>query len=142
MKKLLLLFIAIMTVGILSACGNNTSENEDITTDDVISAFKDAGLEVGETSEMTKDDFGLGPMKSEEGIRFLIPSLGENNGGRILTYKNESDLDEMKEYYDSLGEESAMFFSWTIKHKNVLVQINGDLPEEKYEEYKKALESL
>ncbi|WP_267206729.1 hypothetical protein [Salinibacillus xinjiangensis] len=40
----------------------------------------------------------------------------------------------MKDYYDSLGEESAMLFSWTIQHDNLLVQINYSLPEEKYNE--------
>ncbi|WP_267206730.1 hypothetical protein [Salinibacillus xinjiangensis] len=33
---------------------------------------------------MTKDDYGMAPMKAEEGFRFLIPSLGEGAGGRIL----------------------------------------------------------
>ena len=42
----------------------------------------------------------------------------------------------MKAYYDDLGEGSAMLFSWTAVKDNILIQINGDLPEEKY---KKAL---
>jgi len=84
----------------------------------------------------------MAPMKAEEGKRFYIPSLGENAGGRIMSYDDQGDLEEMKKYYDDLGEESAMFFSWTMAHENILIQINGDLPEEKYEEYKAALESL
>ncbi|MFD2654501.1 hypothetical protein [Gracilibacillus thailandensis] len=139
MNRIILLFTVIFSIGMLSACGNSS---EDLSSEEVINAFKDAGLDIGETSEMTKDDYGIAPMKTESGTRFLIPSLGEENGGRILIYDNEEDLDEMKEYYDSMGEESAMLFSWTIKHKNVLVQINGDLPEDKYNEYKAALEEL
>lgn len=134
MKKLVLLALILF----LAACGSSTNH----TTDDVITSFKDAGLEVENTKEMTKEDYGIAPMKTEEGVRFIIPSLGEDSGGRILSYDNDSDLQEMKEYYDSMGEESALFFSWTIQKDNILVQINGDLPEEQYNKYKSALESL
>ncbi len=138
-KYVLIIIISLISVSLI-ACGS--SEESSLTNEEVIDAFIEAGLDVGETREMTKDDYGLGPMKAEEGTRFLITSLGEDNGGRLLTYENESDLDEMKEYYDSMAEESSMLFSWTIKHKNVLVQINGALPEEDYNEYKSALEGL
>ncbi|EQB35254.1 MULTISPECIES: hypothetical protein [Virgibacillus] len=141
MKKYLILFIGIVFLVTLSAC-NNAGASEELTTDDVVSAFKDAGLEAEEPKEMTKDDYGIAPMKADEGVRFLIPSLGSDSGGRIFTYENDADLDEMKEYYDTLGEETAMLFSWTIKHENVLVQINGDLEESKYNEYKSALENI
>ncbi|WP_272031232.1 stress protein [Oceanobacillus kimchii] len=141
MKKYLFYLISFAFILTLAAC-NNADASESLTTDDVVSAFKDAGLEAEEPREMTKDDYGIGPMKAEEGTRFLIPSLGDDSGGRILTYDKESDLDEMKEYYDSMGEESAILFSWTIKHENVLVQINGSLEEAEYEKYKEALEGL
>ncbi|BAC14884.1 hypothetical protein [Oceanobacillus iheyensis HTE831] len=142
MKKVLF-FAIILSVLTLAACNNEEAGGEDkITTDDVISAFNDAGLEAESPSEMTNEDYGIAPMKADEGVRFLIPALGEDSGGRVFTYSDESDLDEMKEHYDSMGEESAMLFSWTIKHKNVLVQINGDLEEDTYNEYKSALESI
>ncbi|GAQ18531.1 stress protein [Oceanobacillus picturae] len=140
MKRFLVLLFLVAVSLVITACNNAGASG--LTNDDVVSAFKDAGLEAEEPTEMTKDDYGMAPMKATEGTRFLIPSLGEDSGGRIFTYDNDSDLDQMKEYYDTLGEESAMFFSWTIKHKNVLVQINGDLEEETYEEYKAALEEL
>jgi hypothetical protein len=60
----------------------------------------------------------------------------------LYCYEDEADLDEMKGYYDSMGEESAMLFSWTAKHKNILVQVNGDMKEEEFNKYKKALKSL
>ncbi len=140
MKKYVLIIIVSLISVTLIGCG--FSEENTLTNEEVVDAFTEAGLDIGETREMTEDDYGLGPMKAEEGTRFLITSLGDDNGGRILTYKNESDLDEMKEYYDSMSEEADMLFSWTMKHKNVLVQINGALPEEDYNEYKSALEGL
>lgn len=132
MKKVLLLLVVL-----LGAC---SSESGGLTTDDVVQSFKDAGLEVEDVRDMTKDDYGMAPMTATDGVRFLVPSLGENAGGRIMVFDNEDDLDQTKAYYDELGESSAMLFSWTIKHENALIQINGDLPESKYEEYKKALQ--
>jgi hypothetical protein len=111
------------------------------SVDDVVKAFKDAGLEAEHPKKMTKDDFGLAPMKSEEGKHITLPSVCEDCGGRVLSYENDEDLDQMKKYYDELGKESAMLFSWTIKKDNILVQLSGDLPEEKYKEYRKAVES-
>lgn len=123
---------------VLVACGGGTEH----TADDVIKAFEDAGLTVEAPAEMTKDDYGMAPMKADEGVRFEIPELGEDKGGRILTYSDEGDLADMKAYYDDLGAESAMFFSWTAQQGNVLLQINGDLPEDEYNAYVDALESM
>lgn len=138
MKKLL--GVLMLGVLILIGCSNSTlSVNKNITVDDVVKTFQDSGLKAEDPKEMTKDDYGMGPMKAEEG---RIVKIGDDMNARVFSYKNEADLDQMKAYYDELGKESAMLFSWTIKQKNILVQLNGDLPEEEYNKYKKALEAL
>jgi hypothetical protein len=35
-----------------------------------------------------------------------------------------------------------MVFSWTFEHDNILLQLSGDLPEEKAMQYKEALEGM
>lgn len=120
----------------------NEQTEHKLTVDEVLQAFKDAGLEAENPREMTKEDYGLAPMKAQEAKRFFIPSLGEDAGGRIFSFDNKADLKQTKEFYDSAGKESAILFSWTIEKGNILVQINGDLPKEKYEKYKKALDEL
>ncbi|MCQ6558220.1 stress protein [Paenibacillus mendelii] len=141
MKRLsIILFYILIVVGLTGCAGDSSTKA--ISTDDVIKAFKDAGLAADEPRKMTKDDFGIAPMKPKEAVRFIIPSLGDDSGGRILIYDKEKDLKEMKNYYDELGKSSAILFSWTIAHGNVLVQLNGDLPEEDYNKYKAALEAL
>jgi hypothetical protein len=140
MKKLKFYSIFLFVL-LLSACSSSDFSSE-LKPNDVIEAFKEAGLEAESPKKMTKDDFGMAPMKSEDGLRFLIPSLGEDNGGRIISYKNSKDLDEMKKYYDDLGKNSAIFFSWTTKHENILVQINGDLEESEFKKYEKALKAI
>jgi hypothetical protein len=137
MKKLLFLIPFLLLA--LAACSGGKASNEQLTVDDVVKAFEDEGL-AENAKEMTKDDFGMAPMKSDEAKIFSIPSMDGN--GRILSYENDEDLEEMKEYYDKLGEGNAMFFSWTIKKDNILIQLNGDLPEEDFNKYKEKLESM
>lgn len=112
------------------------------TSQDVIDTFLTAGLEADPAWVMTKEDYGLGPMVAIEGTRFIIPSLCSDCGGRILSFENQENLELSKSYYVELGKASAMFFSWTFEHDNILVQISGDLPEEKAMQYKEALENI
>ena len=138
-KRLVLVFALICSSFMLFGC---SASAPDPTADMVVQAFKDTGLECEDVYDMTKDDYGLAPMVAKEGKRFLIPSLGEDNGGRIFTFNNTEDLEKTKAYYDDLGKESAAFFSWTFVKDKVLVQINGDLPEDKAKKYEAALNSI
>jgi hypothetical protein len=108
-----------------------------------VEVFKRAGLEVGETWPMKKPkDYGLGPTVAIEGTRFLIPSLGEDKGGRVLSFSSKEDLEKSRRYFDELGKASAAFWSWLYVKDNLLLQINGELPEEKAKQYEQALNSL
>lgn len=117
-----------------------TNGRDDLTTIEVARAFDAAGLEAAGARPMTKDDYGFAPM-AVEGTRFLIPSLGEDSGGRIMRYETEEDRDRAKAYYDELGQSSAAFFSWTFTNGLILVLINGDLPEAKARRYEEVLQT-
>ncbi len=108
----------------------------------VVEVFKVAGLEVEGTYTMTKDDYGFAPLVAIEGTRFLIPSLCSDCGGRIMSFVSLEDLEKVREYYVSLGESSAFLFSWTFAWDNILVQINGDLPEQQAQQYEIALNTM
>lgn len=137
----------VLTVLVLAGCGGETdapSQKRVATADLVLTAFQDADLEVGATNAMTKDDYGLAPLVAEDATRFLIPSLGDDSGGRVFTFSNVADLRKMENYYVKLGKESAAFFSWTFANVDrlVLVQINGDLPEAKAGGYGRVVAAL
>ena len=126
---LTLVLVFVLSTMVLSACASK------VTGEDVVAAFKGAGLEAESTRSMTKEDYGLAPYVCT-GTRFLIPSLGPDNGGRIFICDNEEDRDALSNYYIEMGKSSAMFFSWVFVKGDVVVQINGDLPEDialKYE---------
>ena len=98
------------------------------TPEQVIIAFKAAGLEAENSKKMTKEDYGLAPLR---GPRLAFPdsfALCRLWWACVLAVESEDDMTQLKAYYDELGKASAAFFSWTFRHGNVLVQLNGDLP--------------
>lgn len=124
--------LVLMLAIVLTSCGSQ------VTGDVVVQSFKDAGLEAENTRAMTKDDYGVAPYVCT-GTRFYIPSLGPDNGGRIFVCDNEADRESLKNYYIELGKTSALFFSWVFTKGNIVVQINGDLPEEQARKYETAI---
>lgn len=135
-KNMWRIFVLVLIL-VTTACGNSNG-NQKMTADDVVTAFKNAGLEAENTTKMTKDDYGMAPFVCE-GTRFLIPSLGDDSGGRIFICEEKEDLDNLAKYYNDLGKSSAMFFSWVFTKGNVLVQINGDLAEDTAKKYEQAI---
>lgn len=115
-----------------------TLAEADPTAQDVISAFKAAGLEAENPTPMGPRNYGFAPYVCK-GVRFLIPSLGEDSGGRILACPNAADRDAIAGYYERLAKKSAAFFSWVFVKGNVVVQINGDLEEEKARKYERVI---
>lgn len=119
-----------------------TPEYQKWLSTDVLELFKATGLEAEKTHSMTKDDYGIAPMTAIEGTRFYIPSLCADCGGRIFSFSSPEDLETLKNYYLELAKSSALFFSWVFEKDNILVQINGDLSEEKAKFYEQALSEM
>lgn len=108
----------------------------------VIDAFKAAGLEVVSPAPMTKKDYGVAPYVGDEAVHFLVPSVCPDCGGRIFSIANKDDQAALADYYNKLAKISASFFSWVFQKDNILVQINGDLPDAKAKAYQAALNNL
>ncbi|MFP7282091.1 stress protein [Bacillus altitudinis] len=135
MKKLsIFIFICLM---MLTACSSAASNEKQLTTANIIEAFKSAGLEAEKPSDLKQKEFGN---IREEGKRILVPSLGENAGGRIFKFGNETDLQQAKSYYDELGNAGSMFFSHTYSKENFLLQMNGEMKDSEFEKYKKVMD--
>lgn len=137
MKTKLIITLAIVLL-IATACAGGPPS---WTDQQVVDAFQVAGLEADNSRAMTKDDYGLAPYVCT-GTRFFIPSLGEDNGGRIFACDDAKELESLETYYTELGKSSALFFSWVYKKDNILVQINGNLPEDQAKQYEAALDGL
>ncbi|WP_375567266.1 stress protein [Bacillus pumilus] len=135
MKKYFVLFFTCLLL--LTACSSAASTKKQLTTDNLIEAFQSAGLEAEKPTDLEQKEFGN---IREEGKRILIPSLGENAGGRIFKFGNETDLNQAKSYYDELGNAGSMFFSHTYSKGNFLLQMNGEMKDSEFEKYKKVMD--
>jgi len=128
----------IVTISVIALLLAACATNNPISPSHVVIAFEKAGLEVSAPRTMTKDDYGMAPL-ADEGIRFFIPSLCEKCGGRIMLFKDPDMKKLAIEYYEGLGKRNAAFFSWVFSRENIVLQINGDLPEAEALRYEKAL---
>ena len=135
MKRIILFIITCLLMAVLVACG----KEEATTNADVIQQFKEDGLEVGETPELDKKDFGN---TREEGTRILVPTLGDDAGGRLFKFEKDSDLEDAKAYYDELGAAGPIFYSHTHKAGDFLLQMNGDMPDEDFKKYADSLDKM
>jgi hypothetical protein len=108
----------------------------------VVEHLQQRRLEFVNPQPMTVDDYGMAPRVATAAMRFLIPSLCKDCGGRIFTFATAEDLELTQSYYVELGKSSAAYYSHTFAQANILLQINGDLPDEKAEQYRQALYSL
>lgn len=148
MKSLKLVVMLAVTALILAGCGGDNGGGSGsggsarLTGQQVVEAFKAAGLEAEDVRPFNVDDTYKAPPATYEGRRFFIPSLGDDAGGRIFDAASDEDRDLIFSYYDSLSKQSNLFFSWVFQHRNVVVQINGDLQEEQARKYEAALVAL
>jgi hypothetical protein len=108
----------------------------------VLDAFLAVGLEATDSRPMISDDYGLVPMLALDGIRFFIPSICSDCGGRIMSFADAEKLQIVRDYYGQMGRFSAILFSWVFVKENILVQLNGALPEADARKYEAALSSL
>jgi hypothetical protein len=116
------------------------------SSEDIVLAFEEEGLEVGEFYPVEQEpdwNESIVPKTYEEGTRFEIPSMGTNEGGRVFVFESREDLEVMREYYRAV-EEMPMFgpalHSHLYEDGLVLLQINGELPKTEADRYGEVME--
>lgn len=153
MKKIAIVLLLSSTL-LLAACSNNNGDTVNssskvetkankkeavIKVESIIDQFKKENLPVDNPKSMTKDDFGMAPMSAKEAYVFGVSKdeSGEFMNARIFSFNSIEDLRKTKSYYDDLGKDSAMLFSFTASNekKKVLMQFNGDLPQGLVQKY-------
>jgi len=132
------LLLALWVLALLAGCAGQPAAAPPPTPDQIVEKFKAAGLEADGPRVLTKDDYGMAPYVGS-GVRFLIPSLGADKGGRVFVVTDAQERANLVKYYTELGKSSAMLFSWVFESGPVVVQINGDLPEATARKYEAAL---
>jgi hypothetical protein len=122
---------------LLTACGG--AQTAARTPDSIVAAYKAAGLEAESPTPMGPGDYGPAPYVAK-GMRFLIPSMCADCGGRAFVGTKE-EIAALQRYYVEMGKGSALLFSWVFVTPDgkAMVQINGELPEDQARKYEQAL---
>jgi hypothetical protein len=112
--------------------------------DEVIQAFQNAGLEVGETYPVEEEpgwDANTVPKTYAQAARFTIPSLGvpeegvpgpRDRGGRVFVFNSEEDLDAVRNFYEGLPPTVRPH---VYVKDQVLLQIANNLPKAEADRY-------
>ncbi|HDR7850992.1 TPA: stress protein [Bacillus toyonensis] len=138
-KRLAVLLIGALLLFGLTACDSIKSMTSNVTVGKVIEEFKAAGLEAENPSDLPEKEFGN---TRKEAKRILVPALGEDSGGRIFEFKNKEDLEKAKKYYEDLGNGNQMLFSHTYAKGNFLIQMNGDMEDAQFNNYKEVMDKV
>lgn len=135
----LTLIVLLAAVLLLTACSGGGASTAARRPDSIVAAFKAAGLEADSPTPMGPGDYGPAPYVAK-GVRFLIPSICPDCGGRAFVGTKE-EIADLSRYYEEMGKASALLFSWVFVTPDglAMVQINGELPEEQARKYEAAL---
>ena len=113
--------------------------------DEVIQAFQNAGLEVGETYPVEQEpgwDANRVPKTYAQAARFTIPSLGvpeegvpgpRDRGGRVFVFNSEEDLVAVRNFYEGLPPTVRPHVY--VKDQVLLLQIANNLPKAEADRY-------
>jgi len=104
----------------------------------IVTAFRNAGLEIQGERAMKPEDYGDAP-KLCTGTLFLVPSLGANKGGHVFVCERREEMLSIKTFYNVRGQGNPELRSWTFSKDNVLLQIDGSMPRDKAKLYEAAL---
>ncbi len=115
-----------------------TSANQ-TSSAEVVQAFKNAGLEVGESYPVEEEpgwSQNQVPKTYLGATRFEIPSLGAGAGGRVFVFSSESNLTALRDYYEGL---ESSIRPYVYIQDRVLLQISNGLPKDEADRYGEVL---
>jgi hypothetical protein len=120
---------------VITACGTPTAPT--LTPEAVLNAFEAAGLNV---TDITTTDIIPAAIANAlptcSGARFNVE--GEQ-GARVIICSDRADAERLATYYETLGNENPLFFSHVHRDQGVVLQMNGSLPAELFQQYVAAL---
>lgn len=108
---------------------------------DLLQELRSAGLDV-QAAPGGKMNDEIGMSSRVEEARFQTYADSKFFAGTILTFHSEDELVRMANYLRALGQSIPAYRSWVFVRDNALVQIDGELPEERATQFEEALYSL
>lgn len=126
--------LAALALLLLAACAGQAPS---ISPDVAVRAFEAAGLSA---ANVTTTDVLPAPIASNlgscQGARFDVEG---DKGARLVICSDASQAETLAGYYEALGKDNPMFFSHVHRSGGLVMQMNGELPVETFQQYVEAL---
>jgi hypothetical protein len=134
MKRYVMLLVLVI---VLVSCSSGGKSN--LTVDQAMQAFRDAGLECENPQPVPKTDDSPLPKTFVDAKRCVVPSVDADHGLRVFAFENDRDLKMVKDYYEGF---SGVFGSYVYVRDNLLFQTSVSMPKELAEQYRETFESF
>lgn len=144
MRKLLVILLSFSLL-LIAGCGSSaTDASKELTAEDYVKYFKDAGLPIGEVLVVSEDNDPnklLGrPNQYTSKIIFedtRVEQLGEGPvGGTVEVFNNKDDMNKRKDYLEGIiNSGPAIFVQYIYAKDNAILRLENDLTPEQAEEY-------
>lgn len=121
-----------------------------LTSDEIVAAFKDAGLPIGkvEVYDAANDPNELLGRPGQYTAKFnfadtRLEQFGEDvTGGSIESFDNERELQNRADYIKSIGEEMPIFAEYQHTNGRMLLRLDKGLTPEQAAEYDAVFQTL
>ncbi|PAF28591.1 stress protein [Paenibacillus sp. 7516] len=140
-KNIGLVFLLVLILSITAACSSSESESA-ITLDDIVTEFQEAGLEVEAPTESISEDHVLANLGLIDEQPFLVPALGEGEGGYLFLFENKTDLEKLKDFYEEPVKSTLMPNSHAYAQDNVLLQMSDQMSQTEFDRYVEVIKDL
>ena len=117
-------------------------------TEDVVRAFEDEGLEVGEYYDVEDDPKwgkGMLPKTMDSGTRFELPryTVGQDPSiGDVFHFATSEDQRIVSDYLETVSEAGGMFYTHVYETDGFLLKIDGNVPKNVADRYGGVLEEV
>jgi hypothetical protein len=140
-SRLLLLTILLLCASIV-ACGGPATPAAHWTTNQVVDAFRKAGLPVDQVHVPDSDE-GLPAASGTEAVAFHISHPSGEATGYIFSLPSSTAAEQLQQSSASVSQPSTNgFAALSFTHDNVYVMVVGGLPEATLRQYEDALKTL
>jgi hypothetical protein len=121
------------------------------TPDDVVQAFQDKGLEVGNPHHVEDDPkwgTGLVPKTMDSGTRFELPSYAVSpqspTNGSVYHFATPEDQKVLSNYFKTINESTAgaMFYSHVYETQGFILHMDGRVPKPVANQYANVLKEI
>lgn len=140
-KNTVLVFLLGLILCITAACSSSEGESA-ITLDDIVTKFREAGLEIEVPTESISEEHGFTNLGFKDVRYILVPALGEGEGGYLFLFENKTDLEKLKDFYEEPGKSTLMPNSHAYAQDNILLQMSDQMSQTEFDRYVEVIKDL